>query len=85
VLFRRAGRLAVLRYLGAMLLGRLHRLADVSMLTVRRASVAAGKPAPAGPSVVETDGEIRGRLPLAIEIAASPLLLIQPSLRVACD
>ena len=78
VLFRRAGRLAVLRYLGAMLLGRLHRLADVSILTARRASVAAGNPAAARPSVVETDGEIRGRLPLAIEIAASPLLLVQP-------
>ena len=78
VLFRRAGRLAVLRYLGAMLLGRLHRLADVSILTTRHASVAAGDPAAAGPSMVEIDGEIRGRLPLAIEIAASPLLLIQP-------
>ncbi len=85
VLFRRAGRLAVLRYLGAMLLGRLHRLADVSILTARRASVAAGKHAAATPSVVETDGEIRGRLPLAIEIAASPLLLVQPCRRVACD
>ena len=80
VLFRRAGRLAVLRYLGAMLLGRLHRLADVSILTARRASVAAGRPAAAGSSVVETDGEIRGRLPLKIEIAASPLLLVQPGL-----
>jgi len=85
VLFQRAGRLAVLRYLGAMLLGRLHRLADVSILTARRASVAAGKPAAAGSSMVETDGEIRGRLPLAIEIAASPLLLVQPGRRVACD
>jgi len=83
VLFQRAGRLAVLRYLGAMLLGRLHRLADVSIVTARRASVAADKPA-AGASVVETDGEIRGRLPLAIEIAARPLLLVQPSRRVAC-
>jgi diacylglycerol kinase (ATP) len=85
VLFRRAGRLAVLRYLGAMLLGRLHRLADVSILTARRASVAAGDPAASGPSMVEIDGEIRGRLPMAIEIATSPLLLIQPSRRVACD
>src|SRR5271163_1082868 len=58
MLFQRAGRLAVSRYLGAMLLGRLHRLADVSIVTARRASVAADKPA-AGASVVETDGEIR--------------------------
>jgi YegS/Rv2252/BmrU family lipid kinase len=85
VLFRRAGRLAVLRYLGAMLLGRLHRLADVSILTARRASIAAGEPGTPGPSVVETDGEIRGRLPLAIEIAASPLLLVQPGRSVAGD
>jgi hypothetical protein len=34
---------------------------------------------------VETDGEIRGRLPLSIEIAARPLLLVQPGRRVACD
>ena len=85
VLFQSAGRLAVLRYLGAMLLGRLHRLADVSILTARRASIAAGKPAAAGPSVVEIDGEVHGRLPLAIEIAANPLLLVQPGRRVACD
>ena len=85
VLFQRAGRLAVLCYLGAMLLGRLHQLADVSIVAARCASVAAGEPAAAGPSVVETDGEIRGRLPLAIEIAARPLLLVQPGRRVACD
>jgi diacylglycerol kinase (ATP) len=85
VLFRKAGRLAVLRYLGMMLLGRLHRLADVSILTARHASVAAGKSAAAGPSLVEVDGEIRGRLPLAIEIAERPLLLVQPGRRVACD
>lgn len=84
VVFRKAGRLAVLRYLGAMLLGRLHCLADVSILTARCLSVAAGDPAASGPSMVEIDGEIRGRLPLAIEIAASPLLLIQPGRRVAC-
>jgi hypothetical protein len=56
----------------------------VSILTARRLSVAAGDPAASGPSMVEIDGEIRGRLPLAIEIAASPLLLIQPGRRVAC-
>jgi diacylglycerol kinase (ATP) len=85
VLFRRAGRVAVLRYLCTMLLGRLHRLADVSIITARHASIAASEPAAAGPSVVETDGEIRGQLPLAIEIAERPLLLVQPSRRVACD
>jgi diacylglycerol kinase (ATP) len=78
VLFQRAGRLAVLRYLGAMMLGALNRLRDVSIVTARRVSVTAGEPAPAGPPVVETDGEIGGRLPLVIEIAERPLLLVRP-------
>ena len=29
--------------------------------------------------MVETDGEIGGRLPLVVEIAERPLLLVQPS------
>jgi diacylglycerol kinase (ATP) len=78
VLFRQAGRFAVLRCLGAMMLGALHRLPDVSIITTQRVSVAAGQPVTAGPSLVETDGEIGGRLPLTIEIAEAPLLLVQP-------
>ena len=78
LLFQRAGRLAVLRYLAAMTVGALHRLRDVSMVTARRVSVTAGEPAPAGSPVVEIDGEIGAQLPLVIEIAERPLLLVQP-------
>jgi diacylglycerol kinase family enzyme len=77
VLFRRAGRLAILRYLAAMTLGILHRLPDVTILSARRVSIATGAPEPVG-SVVEIDGEIGGALPLVIEIAGRPLLLVQP-------
>jgi diacylglycerol kinase (ATP) len=79
VLFRRAGRGAVLRYLAAMLLGILHRLPDVAILAARRISIAAGTPEVSGYPVLETDGEIGGSLPLVIEIAERPLLLVQPA------
>ena len=78
VLFRGAGRRAVLRYLAAMLLGILHRLPDVTILAARRVSIAAGLPEAIGCSLVETDGEVGGSLPLVIEIADRPLLLVQP-------
>ena len=78
VLFRRAGRLAILRYLSAMALGVLHRLPDVTILDARRVSIAEKAPAALGCSLVETDGEIGGSLPLVVEIAERPLLLVQP-------
>jgi diacylglycerol kinase (ATP) len=78
LLFRRAGRLAALRYLAAMALGILHRLPDVPIVTARRLAVAPGSRDSGGPFVVEIDGEIGGRLPLAIEIAENPLHLVQP-------
>jgi diacylglycerol kinase (ATP) len=78
VLFRRAGRLAALRYLGAMMLGILHRLSDVSIVTAGKISVAAGEPDWDRLSLVEIDGEIDGRLPIVVEIAERPLLLVSP-------
>ena len=47
ILFRRSGRLAVLRYLAALPLGRLPRRADVTLLRCRGASLSAAR-APAG-------------------------------------
>jgi len=73
VLFQRSGRLAVLRYLGALLLGRLPRRRDVTILRARNAFVAAAAPLP-----VQADGEIVARLPVWISVAEQPLLLIQP-------
>lgn len=80
VLFRRAGRIAALRCLAAMMLGVLHRLPDVSVLPVRGASFGAGR-GTAGPCLVQADGEIVGRLPATVEVAAAPLLLVQPAHR----
>ena len=79
VLFRRPGRLAILRALSAMALGALHHLPEVSIVTARRVTVAVSDPAGIGTPMVETDGEIGGRLPLVVEIAERPLLLVQPS------
>jgi diacylglycerol kinase (ATP) len=73
VLFRRAGRLAVLRYAAALFLGRLPRLNDVTILRARAATVTGDRAVP-----VQADGEIVGQLPVTIEIADQPLLLIQP-------
>ena len=73
VLFRRGGRLAVLRYLAAMACGVLHRLRDVSVFTARTASFESAEP-----TLVEADGEIVGRLPVVVRIAETPLLLVQP-------
>jgi len=79
LLFRRAGRLAVIRYLAAMILGVVHRLPDVSIVTARRVLVTAGESDECGTAVVETDGEVGGRLPLVIEIAEHPVLLVRPT------
>jgi YegS/Rv2252/BmrU family lipid kinase len=73
VLFHRAGRLAILRYAMALFLGLLPRLNDVTILRTRVATVTGDRALP-----VQADGEIVGRLPVTIEIADQPVLLIQP-------
>jgi len=73
VLFHRAGRLAVLRYATALFLGLLSGRHDVTILRARKVTVTGDRALP-----VQADGEIVGRLPVAIEIADQPLLLIQP-------
>ena len=73
VLFQRSGRLAVLRYLAALLLGRLLRRRDITVLRAREALVSA-----AGAAPVQADGEIVARLPVRIAIAERPLQLVRP-------
>ncbi len=73
VLFQRAGRLAVLRYFAALLLGRIPARRDITFLRAREARVAADEKLP-----VQADGEIVARLPARFTIAPFPLLLIQP-------
>jgi diacylglycerol kinase family enzyme len=80
LLFKRDGRLAILRYLAALTVGALHRLPEVSTVTARRVVVAAAASDEDGTALGETDGEIGARLPLVIEIAESPMLLVQPRL-----
>jgi len=76
VLFRGTGRLAALRSLGAMLVGLLHRLPEVSVLAARSVRVTACPGAADRPPLVEIDGDIGGPLPILLEIAAAPLLLV---------
>jgi diacylglycerol kinase (ATP) len=73
LLFRRSGRLAVLRYLLALPLGRLSRRDDVRLLRCRSASLSAAEPWP-----VQADGEIVGFLPVTIGVAERPLYLVRP-------
>jgi diacylglycerol kinase family enzyme len=73
VLFRRAGRLAALRYLAALPFGRLPRRRDILFLHGREAFVSAAEPLP-----LQADGEIVGCLPMRFAVAAQPLLLIRP-------
>lgn len=73
VLFQRSGRLAVLRYLAALLLGSLPRRRDITFLRSRAARVSADEAVP-----VQADGEIVAHLPVEIAIAERPLLLVRP-------
>jgi diacylglycerol kinase family enzyme len=73
VLFQRAGRRAVLRYLAALLLGTLPRRRDITVLHSREAFVSAAEAVP-----VQADGEIVARLPVRIGIAERPLSLVRP-------
>lgn len=73
VLFHDAGRIAVLRYLGGLLLGRLARLSSVTLLRAHSVAVSAAEAVP-----VQADGEIAGNLPAAIAVAVQPVPLIRP-------
>lgn len=74
VLFRRSGRLAVLRYLGALLIDRLPYRDDVTVLRARTALISAAEPLP-----VQADGELVATLPVTLGIGDRPLLLVRPS------
>jgi diacylglycerol kinase (ATP) len=73
VLFRRAGRMAILGYAMALLFERLPRSKHVTMLRACSAVVSGSRRLP-----VQADGEIVGQLPAMIGIAEQPLLLIRP-------
>lgn len=70
-LFGRAGRWHVLRYTLALLVGRLHRLADVTIVPAHRIEIAA----PAG-EPVQGDGDTLAVLPARIEIVPDTLCLL---------
>jgi YegS/Rv2252/BmrU family lipid kinase len=72
-LLKRGGRLAVLRYAAALLVGCLHRLSDVQIVAAERAEIsgAAGEP-------VQADGDVVAQLPAVIEVARDDLVLVYP-------
>lgn len=78
VLFSRAGRLAAMRALSGLVLGGLHRLPEVSMLVVQSLEIAAAAPGSEPSFIVEIDGDVVARVPIALGIADTPLLLVQP-------
>jgi YegS/Rv2252/BmrU family lipid kinase len=73
VLFRSGTRLAILRYALALLLGRLDRLRDVTIVTAREIAIE-------GPleTHVHIDGDLAGRLPARLVIASEQLSLRAP-------
>jgi diacylglycerol kinase family enzyme len=73
VLFHRGGRMAILGYTAALLLGRLPRSKHVTILRARSVVVSGSRSLP-----VQGDGEVIGHLPAMIGIAEQPLLLIRP-------
>ena len=73
VLFQCSGRLAVLRYLGALIAGRLPARPDITTVRCREALVCGPEAAP-----VQADGEVVAALPVTIGIADRPLPLVHP-------
>jgi YegS/Rv2252/BmrU family lipid kinase len=73
VLFHGGGRIAAVRGLAALLLGRIPRLKSATCLKIRSVSVYAAEPVP-----VHADGEPVGDFPAEIAVADRPLWLIRP-------
>jgi diacylglycerol kinase (ATP) len=73
VLFRDGGRIAALRYLAALLLGRILHAKGITMLRVQTAEVSSSEPV-----AIQADGEIVGTVPAKIAVAAQPVMLIRP-------
>ncbi|MDD9903973.1 MAG: diacylglycerol kinase family lipid kinase [Rhodospirillaceae bacterium] len=72
-LLQRTGRWQCIRYAVALLMGRLHRLKDVTIVPARnlRLEAPAGEP-------VQCDGDILGTLPLDVHIAENRLEIVFP-------
>lgn len=71
VLFRSGGRWAVIRYGLALLLNRIPRLSDVTIVKGTKIEVAGPANEP-----VQGDGDVIARLPLRIELAEEPLFVV---------
>jgi diacylglycerol kinase family enzyme len=71
VLFPDASRRATLRYMAAVLTGRLQRQSDVEVRPARVIELAGPGGAP-----VQIDGDVRAHLPATIRLASAPLALI---------
>ena len=76
-LFENPSRLAALRYMVALALGRLSRQADVRVIPAQRISI---EPEAAWdhPDPVQADGDIVARLPVRVELAPETLQLVHP-------
>ncbi len=74
VLFERPGRWHLIRYVFALLTGRIDRLAGISIVTGRKIGIEGGSDEP-----VQADGDAVARLPVQIELLKSRLTLIGPA------
>ncbi|MEI7608248.1 MAG: diacylglycerol kinase family protein [Rhodospirillaceae bacterium] len=73
VMFKRGGPLSLMRYVAALALGGLDRLADV--LVVAGQSVAVGGP---NGAPLQADGDILGALPIEISVSSRTIELLMP-------
>jgi diacylglycerol kinase (ATP) len=73
-LFDHAGRIDIIRYALALMLGRLHRLPDVSIIPAQRITITgpAGEP-------VQLDGDADAHLPIHIDLDDHRLQLVMPA------
>lgn len=74
LLFRRGGRWAFVRYLAALVLGRVGHLADVDVMPARRVELIAPEDVP-----VEVDGDAHGYAPKTVERGVQYLRLVVPA------
>jgi len=81
-LFHRPGSLPALAYSAGMVLGRLGRNRDYSVLPAVRVTV---EPLPGGPTgePVQGDGDVIGHLPVRIELAPTALSVLAPAAAVS--
>ena len=73
-LFKRGSRVAALRYCLGIGLGCHHRFGDIDIRQARGVRIESADPSP-----YHTDGDLRGSLPIGVDVAPRALMLVYPA------